>query len=87
LPLLNNKQIGIVTNQTGILSNKTHLALFRKNIAVQKIFAPEHGFRTADAGEHIVDGKILKLDFQLFRFMATIKNQNQSNSQVLTLWF
>ncbi|MFV8352375.1 exo-beta-N-acetylmuramidase NamZ domain-containing protein [Flavobacterium sp. XS1P32] len=60
LPLLNNKQIGIVTNQTGILSNKTHLVdfLLEKNIAVQKIFAPEHGFRgTADAGEHIVDEK------------------------------
>ncbi|MFV8358320.1 exo-beta-N-acetylmuramidase NamZ domain-containing protein [Flavobacterium sp. XS1P32] len=60
LPLLNNKQIGIVTNQTGILSNKTHLVdfLLEKNIAIQKIFAPEHGFRgTADAGEHIVDGK------------------------------
>lgn len=60
LPLLNNKQIGIVTNQTGILTNKIHLVdfLLEKNIAIQKIFAPEHGFRgTADAGEHIVDGK------------------------------
>ena len=60
LPLLKDKKIGIVTNQTGILSNKTHLVdfLLEKNIAVQKIFAPEHGFRgTADAGEHIVDGK------------------------------
>ncbi|MFV8331851.1 exo-beta-N-acetylmuramidase NamZ domain-containing protein [Flavobacterium sp. GSP14] len=60
LPLLINKQIGIVTNQTSILSNKTHLVdfLLEKNIAIQKIFAPEHGFRgTADAGEHIVDGK------------------------------
>ncbi len=63
LPLLNNKQIGIVTNQTGILSNKTHLVdfLLEKNIAIQKIFAPEHGFRgTADAGEHIIDGKDAK---------------------------
>ncbi|WP_433813036.1 exo-beta-N-acetylmuramidase NamZ family protein [Flavobacterium johnsoniae] len=60
LPLLKNKKIGIVTNQTGILSNKTHLVdfLLEKKIAVQTIFAPEHGFRgTADAGEHIVDGK------------------------------
>ena len=60
LPLLKDKKIGIVTNQTGILSNKTHLVdfLLEKNIAIQKIFAPEHGFRgTADAGEHIVDGK------------------------------
>ena len=63
LPLLNNKQIGIVTNQTGILSNKTHLVdfLLEKTIAIQKIFAPEHGFRgTADAGEHIIDGKDAK---------------------------
>jgi len=60
LPLLKDKKIGVVTNQTGILSNKTHLVdfLLEKNIAIQKIFAPEHGFRgTADAGEHIVDGK------------------------------
>ncbi|QIH39370.1 DUF1343 domain-containing protein [Flavobacterium sp. Sr18] len=60
LHLLKNQKIGIVTNQTGILSNKTHLVdfLIEKNIAVQKIFAPEHGFRgTADAGEHVVDGK------------------------------
>nr|WP_315165433.1 DUF1343 domain-containing protein [uncultured Flavobacterium sp.] len=60
LPLLKDKKIGVVTNQTGILSNKTHLVdyLLEKNIAIQKIFAPEHGFRgTADAGEHVVDGK------------------------------
>lgn len=60
LPLLKEKKIGIVTNQTGILSNKIHLVdfLLEKNIQIQKIFAPEHGFRgTADAGEHVVDGK------------------------------
>jgi uncharacterized protein YbbC (DUF1343 family) len=63
LPLLKDKKIGVVTNQTGILSNKTHLVdfLIEKNIAVQKIFAPEHGFRgTADAGELIKDGKDTK---------------------------
>ena len=60
LPLLKGKKIGIVTNQTGILSNKTHLVdfLLAKDVAIKTIFAPEHGFRgTADAGEHIVDGK------------------------------
>ena len=63
LPLLKNQKIGIVTNQTGILSNKIHLVdfLLEKNIVIQKIFAPEHGFRgTADAGEHIIDGKDFK---------------------------
>ena len=60
LPLLKGKKIGIVTNQTGILFNKIHIVdfLLKKDIAIQKIFAPEHGFRgTADAGEHVVDGK------------------------------
>ena len=63
LPLLKDKKIGIVTNQTGILSNKTHLVdfLLEKKIAIQKIYAPEHGFRgTADAGELIKDGKDTK---------------------------
>jgi len=60
LPLLAGKKIGIVTNPTGILGNKTHLVdfLLDQKVALEKIFAPEHGFRgTADAGEHIVDGK------------------------------
>jgi uncharacterized protein YbbC (DUF1343 family) len=63
LPLLKDKKIGIVTNQTGILSNNIHLVdfLIKNQINLQKIFAPEHGFRgTADAGEHIVDGKDTK---------------------------
>ena len=63
LPLLQNKKVGIVTNQTGILTSKIHLVdfLLEKKIAIQTIFAPEHGFRgTADAGEHIVDGKDAK---------------------------
>ncbi|MHC0441387.1 exo-beta-N-acetylmuramidase NamZ family protein [Flavobacterium sp. 3-210] len=60
LPLLKDKKVGIVTNQTGILSDKTHVVdfLLEKKVAIQTIFAPEHGFRgTADAGEHVVDGK------------------------------
>lgn len=68
LPLLKDKKVGIVTNQTGILSDKTHVVdfLLEKKIAVQTIFAPEHGFRgTADAGEHIVDGKDPKTDLPI----------------------
>jgi uncharacterized protein YbbC (DUF1343 family) len=63
LSLLKDKKIGLVTNQTGILSNKIHLVdfLLEKNSTIIKIFAPEHGFRgTADAGEHVVDGKDYK---------------------------
>lgn len=63
LPLLKGKKVGIVTNQTGILSNKIHLVdyLIEQKISVEKIYAPEHGFRgTADAGELIKDGKDTK---------------------------
>lgn len=63
LPILKDKKVGVVTNQTGILSNKTHLVdfLLEKKINIQKIYAPEHGFRgTADAGELVKDGKDTK---------------------------
>lgn len=87
LPLLKNKKVGVVTNQSGGITNiitykynasnipnQCDLSLKRdttmvsivdflinNKIKVQKIFAPEHGFRgTADAGEHIVDGKDTK---------------------------
>ena len=59
LPLLKDKTISIVTNQTGLLSDKTHLVdfLVKNNIKIKSIFAPEHGFRgTADAGEHVKNG-------------------------------
>ncbi|WP_442902344.1 exo-beta-N-acetylmuramidase NamZ family protein [Flavobacterium sp.] len=65
--LLLGKKVGIVTNQTGIITypySKGDLVystvdvFIEKGIIVQKIYAPEHGFRgTADAGELIKDGK------------------------------
>ncbi|MEO5775355.1 MAG: DUF1343 domain-containing protein [Flavobacterium sp.] len=74
LPLLKDKKVGIVTNQTGIIytfnsdvvnkrADVIHLVdyLLDQKINLAKIFAPEHGFRgTADAGEHVVDGKDTK---------------------------
>ena len=58
LPFLENKKTALVVNNTSIVDN-THLAdfLISKNINVEKIFAPEHGFRgDASAGEIIKDG-------------------------------
>ncbi|MFY1047660.1 exo-beta-N-acetylmuramidase NamZ domain-containing protein [Chryseobacterium sp. GP-SGM7] len=63
LPLLKNKTIGIVTNQTGLLKDKTHLVdfLVKNNIKIKTIFAPEHGFRgDADAGEKVKNGVDVK---------------------------
>ena len=59
LPLLENKTVAVVTNQTGLLSDRTFLVdfLVRNNIRIKTIFAPEHGFRgDADAGEHVKNG-------------------------------
>lgn len=87
LPLLKDRKVGVLTNQTGIVrryeqTGGSHYRngcvdqtivemteitysivdfLIKKNINVQKIYAPEHGFRgTADAGELIKDGKDTK---------------------------
>lgn len=84
LPLLKDRKVGVLTNQTGIVrryeqTGGSHYRngcvdqtivemteitysivdfLIKKNINVQKIYAPEHGFRgTADAGELIKNGK------------------------------
>ena len=76
LPILKDKKVGIVTNQTGILSDKTHLVdfLLEKKVAIEKIFAPEHGFRgTADAGEHVVDGKDSKTGLPIISLYGSNK--------------
>ena len=59
LPLLKDKTIAVVTNQTGLLQDKTFLVdfLVKNNVKIKSIFAPEHGFRgDADAGEHVKNG-------------------------------
>ncbi len=63
LPLLKNKTIGVVTNQTGLMNDRTHLVdfLVKNGIKIQTIFAPEHGFRgDADAGEKVKNGVDVK---------------------------
>ncbi|HRH59332.1 MAG TPA: DUF1343 domain-containing protein [Chitinophagaceae bacterium] len=55
LPLLKDKRIGILANQTSVIGN-VHLidTLLTLGVKVTKIFAPEHGFRgSADAGESV----------------------------------
>lgn len=52
------KKLGLVVNQTSMVG-EVHLIddLLKRACTVQKIFAPEHGFRgTADAGEKIKNG-------------------------------
>lgn len=63
IPLLKGKKTAVLSNQTGILRNGTHVldTLLGSGIDVVCIMSPEHGFRgEADAGEHVsssVDSK------------------------------
>jgi len=59
LPLLKDKRIALVVNHSS-LARKGHLVdfLLKRGIKVQKIFAPEHGFRgKADAGAHVKNSR------------------------------
>jgi uncharacterized protein YbbC (DUF1343 family) len=62
LPLLADKKVGLVVNQTSMVS-KRHLldVLIVNDIEVKVLFAPEHGVRgNAGAGEHIKNGTDIK---------------------------
>ena len=63
VPLLKNKKVAVVGNQTSVIQNKKgefiHLVdtLLALDVSVTQVFSPEHGFRgKADAGEKIKDG-------------------------------
>lgn len=59
LPLLEGKRVALVVNQTSVIQN-THLVdtLFAQGVQIQKVMAPEHGFRgEAPDGEKIEDAR------------------------------
>jgi uncharacterized protein YbbC (DUF1343 family) len=58
MPLLEGKRVGLVVNQTSILTSQDNMHLvdylMMEGVEVKKVFVPEHGFRgDADAGEVI----------------------------------
>lgn len=67
LDLLKGKKVACLVNQTSTLGEEHVVdALLAKGITIQKIFAPEHGFRgEADAGEKVKDGKDAKTGIPL----------------------
>ncbi|MFB9058005.1 exo-beta-N-acetylmuramidase NamZ domain-containing protein [Mariniflexile ostreae] len=84
LPLLKEKKIGIVANQTSVIfkndGHYTHLvdSLLALQVNVTKVFAPEHGFRgTADAGEVIKDGIDTKTGLPLISLYGTNKKPSK----------
>ena len=86
LPLLQGKKIGVLTNQSGLVNDgnsNSHLVdfLLKNKIKVQRIYAPEHGFRgTADAGELIKDGKDTKTGIEIISLYG--KNKKPTKEQL-----
>lgn len=86
LPLLNEKRVGIVANQTSVVfndENYSHLvdSLISLKVNVQKVFAPEHGFRgRADAGEVVKDGVDVKTGVPIISLYG--KNKKPSKEQL-----
>ncbi|WP_419148297.1 exo-beta-N-acetylmuramidase NamZ family protein [Pseudoalteromonas 'SMAR'] len=82
LPELKGKRVGLIVNQTSRVGEQ-HLVdiLLQHNIAVRKIFAPEHGFRGKhDAGALIADGKDKKTGLPIISLYG--KNKKPSQQQL-----
>ncbi len=86
LPLLQDQKVGVVANQTSVVFHSdgyTHLvdSLLSHNIAIKKVFAPEHGFRgKADAGEKVSDGVDTKTGLPIISLYG--KNRKPSQEQL-----
>ena len=85
--ILQDKKIAMVVNQTSMIGEK-HLVdfLLEKGVQIEKIFAPEHGFRgEADAGEQIKDGKDGRTGISLISLYGKKKKPVKSDLQGIDL--
>ena len=84
LPLLHALRVAVVTNQTGMIG-PTHLvdSLVTLGVNVVKVFGPEHGFRgSADAGEHMTDGKDPRSGLPVVSLYGDAKHRKPSPEQI-----
>jgi uncharacterized protein YbbC (DUF1343 family) len=86
LSKLKGKRVAVVANQTSVIgktNGHTHIvdSLLRLKIKIQKVFAPEHGFRgKADAGEVVKDGIDTKTGLPIISLYG--KNKKPSKAQL-----
>lgn len=83
LPLLEGKNIALAVNQTSLVGEQ-HLVdtLISLGINVQKVFAPEHGFRgTADAGELVENSIDKKTGVQIISLYGSNKKPTAQQLQ------
>lgn len=88
LPLLRNKRVALMTNQTSVVG-QTHLldTLISLGVNVVKVFGPEHGFRgKAGAGEAVDSHKDSKTGVEIVSLYGSKKkpsNQDLSNVDIV----
>ena len=96
LPLLKNKKVGVVANQTSLIyKNKasqplaaTHLidSLLSLDVEIERVFAPEHGFRgRADAGEAVADGRDIKSGLPVISLYGSNKKPTSAQLEGLDI--
>ena len=80
LPLLQNKKIGLMGNQTSVVgSDKEHLVdvLLREGVQLKFAFAPEHGFRgDIERGEKVANDKDIKTGLPLYSLYGANEKQD-----------
>jgi uncharacterized protein YbbC (DUF1343 family) len=87
IPLLQGKKVALLVNQTSAIGT-THLAdsLQSLGVDIQKIFAPEHGFRgQADAGEQVKDGKDVKTGVPLISLYGDRKKPTAEDLNLIDI--
>jgi uncharacterized protein YbbC (DUF1343 family) len=86
-PLLKDKKVALVVNHASLVG-QSHLLdhLLKHAINVQKIFAPEHGFRgKADAGAHIKNSRDRKTGLSIISLYGTHKKPTKSDLKGIDL--
>jgi len=87
LPLLKNKRVALVINHSSLVKKK-HLVdtLLKRGVKVQKIFAPEHGFRgKADAGAHVKNSRDTKTGLPIISLYGTHKKPTKRDLEGIDL--
>jgi len=82
LQKIEHKKIGLLVNHTSMVGD-VHLVdfLLQKGISIEKIFAPEHGFRgSADAGEEVKDNVDTKTGIPV---MSIYGNNKKPSAEML----
>lgn len=82
LPLIKNKRVALVVNQTSRIGDVLLPdTLLKRGVTIAKIFSPEHGFRgDADAGAQVKNGIDPKTKLQVISLYG--KNKKPSSEQL-----